>query len=696
VADGRGAQDCFSDALALHRAGRPSEAIPLYRQAIGQDPAFVDAYHNCGIAHAALGQIGEAIECYAAALNLEPGDAGLWANRGLAWSRLGQFAKACADYRAAIDIDGDVAEFHIAHAQASEQLGDIQAALSGLARAAELSPSRADVHAEHGRLLSKAGAIAAALGSLDQAIALAKDFAPAHYLRANCLQVLGRYEEALLSADKAIAIAPDLAVAHYLRGDILWSMRRLEPALASYGRTLELDPHAEYCAGQRLHLMMQLCDWSAFDENLAALCDLVRSGARACMPFVLLALVDDDALHASCAATYLANIAPQMPAAPPQQPYPKHDRIRIGYFSADFHDHATMHLMADLFEAHDRSRFEIIGISCGAPKMDRWRKRARAAFDAFHDVHLLSDVEIARLSRDLEIDIAVDLKGFTKGHRLAIFAHRAAPVQATYLGFPGTMSTGFIDYVIADSVVIPEESRPLHHEKLVALPPTYFPHCRTRQVSDQPVARADFGLPGGAFVYCSLNQNYKITPDLFTVWMHILDAVPNSVLWLWVDAPEARSNLDAAARARGIDSDRLVYADRLAAEHHLARLPLADLFLDTRPCGAHTTATDALYMNVPVLTCPGRTFASRVGASLLTALGMPELIAETLDDYQRLAIELGTDPIKLAEIRDRLVAGKTDASLFDPERLARNFESAFEAMIARHRDGLAPDHIVLA
>jgi predicted O-linked N-acetylglucosamine transferase (SPINDLY family) len=819
------ARECFTEAVKLHRAGRASEAIPHYRQAIGHNPAFVEAHNNCGIAHSMLGQVGEALACYDIVLQLRPDDADAWVNRGIAHSQLGSFdeavvsfdralalrpnhpvaaqnramalvasdstngrlahprdargraamlvqqgitvladqdidgalrlfdqalaldpalasahgnrgkalvakaefgaaiaaldraiardpavavyhydrgaarlgsgafAQARADFAAAIAIAGDITEFHLGHGRASERLGEIQVALASVARAGELSPSRADILVEQGRLLSIAGRMAAAVHCFDRAIALADDNPHAHLLRANSLEALHSYEAALASADKAIALSPRSARAHESRANVLTAMRHYEDAIESYTRVLEIEPGRKFCAGQQLHLMMRLCCWSKAAERLAAICGQIRAGEAVALPFTLLSLVDDPELHGICSSTYLehsiANVAPALP------PYPSHERIRVGYFSADFQAHATMFLIADMLEAHDRNRFEIVAFSYGPRKIDAWRERARAACDAFHDVQDLSADEIVRLARDLEIDIAVDLKGLTLDERMSIFAGRAAPVQATYLGYPGVLSAPFMDYVIADPVIIPEERRSDHREKLVALPPSYQPNCRTRTVAERPVKRADFGLPDTGFVYFCFNQTYKITPEIFHVWMQILSAVPGSVLWLWIDTAEARVNLRAEAQAQSVDPERLIFADQIAVEAHLNRLPLADLFLDTRPYGAHTTAADALYMNLPVLTCPGRSFASRVAASLLTALGLPELIADSLEEYRRVAIDLGNDPPSYSAIRDRLLASKTSTTLYDPAAMARNIETAFEAIHAHHQQGLAPDHIVI-
>jgi predicted O-linked N-acetylglucosamine transferase (SPINDLY family) len=368
----------------------------------------------------------------------------------------------------------------------------------------------------------------------------------------------------------------------------------------------------------------------------------------------------------------------------------------VGYFSADFFEHATSFLMAEMFEKHDKTRFELMAFSFGPPTQDEMHKRLTRAFDTFVDVRDQSDDRIAVLAKEMEIDIAVDLKGYTAGSRPGIFARRAAPIQVNYLGYPGTMGADFMDYLLADPTLIPISEQVHYTEKIAYLPDTYQPNDTRRRISGRQFTRTEAGLPDVGFVFCCFNNSFKIMPDTFECWMRILRQVEGGVLWLLEDNSAAAENLKREATSRGIDPNRLVFAKRVAPDEHLARHRLADLFLDTLPCNAHTTASDALWSGLPVLTQLGQTFAGRVAASLLTAIDLPELITANSTDYETLAVQLASDPSNLARIRQKLAQNRSSKPLFDIERFTRNIEAAYSGMIKRHRAGLHPDHLYVA
>jgi predicted O-linked N-acetylglucosamine transferase (SPINDLY family) len=391
-----------------------------------------------------------------------------------------------------------------------------------------------------------------------------------------------------------------------------------------------------------------------------------------------------------CARLWAAHEA--LPAPTPLwrgEPY-RHEKIRIAYVSADFHAHATSVLMAGVFERHDRNRFELVALSFGPDDGSEMRARVKNAFDRFVDVREKSDAEIAALMRQWEIDIAVDLKGYTKDHRSGIFAFRPAPIQATYLGYPGTMGAPYVDYIIADATVIPDEHRPYYAEQVAYLPDSYQCNDSRGTFTDDSVTRAQAGLPEAGFVFCCFNRNYKIAPDTFALWMRLLRDAPSSVLWLLEDNPDAKRNLEREAEAHGMASGRLVFAQRVSASEHLARHRLADLLLDTQPYGAHTTASDALWAGLPVLTALGTTFASRVAASLLNAVGLSELIADSLEAYEASALRLARHPDALVAIKNKLAANRDNCPLFDTARFTRNLESAYVAMWQRRQRGEPP------
>jgi predicted O-linked N-acetylglucosamine transferase (SPINDLY family) len=531
----------------------------------------------------------------------------------------------------------------------------------------------------------------AALENYDKALALNPNLAEAHNNRGSALQSLLDFQAALASFDKAIELKPGYADAHANRANALLALKNFPAALASFERTLALDPGFEYLRGTHLYLKRLLCDWSDSEAEAAQLDAAILAGERAALPFATLALIDSPAVQRHAADTYTREKFPPRTALTP--PHLAHDKIRIGYFSADFYNHATSYLMAELFEQHDRSRFEILGFSFGPPAADEMGRRVAAAMDRFLDVRAMSDTEIAQLSRSLEIDIAVDLKGYTRDHRAGIFAERAAPIQVSYLAYPGTMGAPYIDYLIADRTIVPDDLRQHYSERIVALPDSYQPNDSHRRISSHPASRAAEQLPDAAFVFCCFNNAYKITPSVFDSWMRILSRVDGSVLWLLEENAATSSNLHAEALRRGVSADRILFAQPVALPEHLARLSLADLFLDTLPYNAHTTASDALWSGLPVLTRIGETFAGRVAASLLRAVGLPELITNTAQEYEQLAIDLAREPERLRALRDRLKANRNTAPLFDTPAYTRHLEAAYIAMYWRRTAGLAPDHL---
>jgi predicted O-linked N-acetylglucosamine transferase (SPINDLY family) len=433
---------------------------------------------------------------------------------------------------------------------------------------------------------------------------------------------------------------------------------------------------------------MQFCDWRDFDAEVAGLTAALARGVPASPPFPLLATPASPAIQRKAAELYTIGRHP--PAAVPLwrgERYAR-DRIRVGYLSADLHEHATAHLMVGVFERHDRSRFETFAFSFGRDDNSAMRTRLERAFDRFIDVRAMSDQAVAELVRSLEIDIAVDLKGITLGARTGIFARRPAPVAVSYLGYPGTMGAPYIDYVIADRFVIPEDQQGAFSEQVVTLPDSYQPNDTARSVPERTPTRVEAGLPENGFVFCCFNNSYKITPDVFGVWMRLLHAVEGAVLWL-LNGP-AVANLRREAAERGIAPERLVFAPRASPGEHLARHRLADLFLDTPYCNAHTTASDALWAELPLVTCAGATFASRVAGSLLRAAGLPELVTHSLADYEALALTLARDPVRLAGLRTQLAEGRVRCPLFDTQRITRHIEAAYLTMWERQQRGQPP------
>jgi predicted O-linked N-acetylglucosamine transferase (SPINDLY family) len=471
-------------------------------------------------------------------------------------------------------------------------------------------------------------------------------------------------------------------------GNVYTELKQYDNAFAAYDRALSLDPDLKYVEGLRLISKMHLCDWTNLEEEIHRL--LARTqDQKPATPFVLLSIPSSATDQLRCATAFVADQG-SFPALWKGEIY-SHDRIRIAYLSSDFHEHATAYLMAGFFEQHDKERFEATAISFGPAQKSSMRQRIAGAVENFVDVRNESDQQIAELIRQREIDIVIDLKGFTADARHEVLARRAAPVQVNYLGYPGTMGADFIDYIIADGTIIPKEHFASYAERVVWLPDSYQVNDWQRPVSTAGPNRQQCGLPENAFVFCCFNNPYKILPETFDIWMRLLRANENSVLWLFEGHPSATANLRREAEKRGVSAERLIFAPQMALADHLARHRCADLFLDTLPYNAHTTASDALWTGVPVLTCLGTTFAGRVAGSLLRAVDLDELITHSLEEYEAMAIKLAQEPPHLAALKDKLVRNRSTFSLFDTKRFTRHIESAFVRMWERYRQGIPPE-----
>jgi predicted O-linked N-acetylglucosamine transferase (SPINDLY family) len=504
---------------------------------------------------------------------------------------------------------------------------------------------------------------------------------------------LKRFEEAIALYDKALAIDPNYAEALCNKGNALDELKRYEEAIACYEQALSINSNIDWAPGVWMHLKLKASSWENLEGNIQVLLAKVAAGEKVSNPFPLLAMSDDPILHRQASALYAHYQFPANSALGPIAKHPTGEKIRIAYYSADFHNHATGYLLAELIELHDKNQFELIGISFGPSQGDAMRTRLEKSFDQFIDASAMSDIEIAQLSRNLKIDIAVDLKGFTQNSRAGIFAYRAAPIQVSYLGYPGTMSADYMDYLIADKTLIPQEFQQAYSEKIAYLPNSYQVNDRKRVISDKTFTRAELGLPEQGFVFCSFNNNYKILPATFEGWMRILKAVDGSVLWLYEDNAAAAHHLRQEAEKRGVNPSRLVFAKNMPLAEHLARHRLADLFIDAFPCNAHTTASDALWAGLPVLTLMGNSFASRVAASLLNAIGLPELIATTSQAYEALAIEFAKNPEKLAALKQKLASNRLTTPLFNTPQFTKDLERAYVQMYERYQADQLPEHL---
>ena len=505
---------------------------------------------------------------------------------------------------------------------------------------------------------------------------------------------LTRAEEALAACDRAIALNPALAGAWGNRGTVLNLLKRHDEAAEAYRRLLAINPHYPFMKGLYLYQKMYCCDWKGIDGLIAEIGGDITAGRMAAEPFGWQGVATSPQSQQRCAEQFNRK---RFPAGIARFPRPfHHDKIRVGYVSGEFREHATALLMAGVLEHHDRKHFEIFAFDNGWDDQSQTRKRIEAAVHRIVPIRDASDSRAATLVRDCEIDILVNLNGYFGGDRTLLFAQRPAPLQVSYLGFPGTLGADYFDYIIADRHVIPEDHREFYAEKIAYLPDSYQANDRRKEIAPHIFTRAECGLPERGFVFCCFNNNYKILPAVFSAWMRILAKVEGSVLWLLEDNEIAAANLRKEAAARGINPTRLVFAKRLPLSEHLARHRCADLFLDTLPYNAHTTASDALWAGLPVLTSLGGTFAGRVAASLLHAIAVPELITASLPDYEQLAVALASNPAKLAGIKQKLADNRLTTPLFDTARFTRHIEAAFSAIYAQFRAGGTPDHIVIS
>lgn len=740
----------MKQALESQQKGDLGAAELSFRQILKTQTSHFISVYSLGVIAAQRGDLAKAFQFFDRAAGINPGYAPTWFNRGLVLQGLGKDRDALESFGKACALDPSYQE---ARTKREVLAKDMQRRLEGyegegLAQMA----TRALELQQQGKLdesegifkeileqkpwdfvsLYSLGVIAQQRGDHEQALHFFDvtaqgnpQYAPNWYNRGTVLFSMKRNEEALSSFDKALELDPTYPEAYVNRGAVLQEMNRHVEALENYNRLLShhpdndkalgnkgilltefkrhdeatevfrellrINPDYDYALGLQSFAQMHSCNWEGLDLLTSAITKGLAQGKRVCKTMALLAISDNSAEHLQCARIFGEY---QFPAQAPiwrGEIYP-HKKIRIGYVSPDFREHPVGHLTAGIFENHDRSRFETFAFSLGIDDHSRLRSRISSAFDQFIDVRERHSRDIANLIRSMEIDILVDLAGYTADSRTAIFAHHPAPVQANYLGYPSTLGVTYLDYIIADRHIIPEDDQKNFTEKVAYLPHTYLPTDRNLQVAERTPSREEFGLPAKGFVFCSFNHAYKINPAIFDRWMRIMEKTPESVLWLMKLTEPAEANLRKEAKARGIDPERLIFATRVPkVEDHLARYRLADLFLDTTPYNAHTTASDALFVGLPVLAYRGNAFPGRVAAGLLHAIGLPELVTESLDQYEELAVRLAREPEVLSELKERLGRNRLTHPLFDTVGFCRNLEAVFEGMWERYQRGEAPE-----
>ena len=684
--------ELFSKGLGLHQVGQLEGAEKYYRDALIQCPSFFDALHLLGVLLAQKGQLEAALILMDQALAASPRHEGVLTNRGLALHQLGRYESALSDFECALDISSDNALNYYNRGNTLQELKQYQAALQSYDKAIALDPQNAEAFNGRGVIYEKLKQYESALKECLSSININNSYATAHFNLANILRKAKHINASLAYYQKAHELNPQHVETIINRANTLRILKQYGNALQGYQKALALDPHAEFVPGMALHLKMMMCDWNNYDADLHNLSTLISNGQAASEPFPVLSLLDSLQLQLQITRIYQAIKFKGIERLSLPAPANRQNKIRIGYFSADFRDHPVSYLLVELFERHDRSRFETFAFSLGENTNDSMRNRLSKAFDHFIDVENASDSEIANLSRSHEIDIVVDLGGYTAGARPEIFALRAAPIQVSYIGYLGTMGTGFIDYIVADKTLIPEESRQFYTEKIAYLP-SYQANPSDRKIAKKVFTRAELGISENAFVFCCFNNNYKITPPTFASWMNILRAVEGSVLYLYSENDWVQAHLENTVSAHGITKDRLIFGKRLPMPEYLARYQAADLFLDTFPYNAGTTTSDSLWAGTPVLTLMGETFASRMAASLLTAIDMPELITRSSQEYEALAIKIAQDKKLASGLKSKLQTNKLNTKLFNTSAFVQSLEALYTQMYQRHQAGLLPEDL---
>ena len=682
----------LNSAIKAHASGSLEDARYFYKKTLIEDPQNSTALGWLGSIEAQLKNHDIAEDLLKKALAKEKNNQHFLLNYANLLYEKRQFHEAVTLYQKAIrQRPSDPICFANLAACYNEQ-GQPLLGLRVSDQAIQLKPDYAEAWCHRGLALHDLRRYEEAIDSHERALELKPDYVEAWSNRGNALHELKRYEEAIAHYDKALSLKPDYVEGWSNKGATLNILKKHSESAKCYQMALELNVGESYLLGFVHHQMMLGCDWTNYEKYVDEIFHLVEEGRMGAEPFGFQGIANSERLLKKCAEHYSNHMFPTVGNFSKLSQF-KHHKIRIGYLCGEFYNQATSILMTRAWELHDKSKFEIFAFDNGLDDGSEYRQRIMKAFSSILDISKISDFEAVKIIQENEIDILVNLNGFFGDQRQGIFSYKPAPIQVNYLGFPGTIGIGYMDYIIADKVVIPEDSKIYYAEKIVYLPNSYQANDNLRKISNKQFSRAQFGLPRNAFVFACFNNTYKITPPMFDSWMRILSLTRDSVLWLLVDNLIARENLIKEAAIRGIDSSRLVFADRLPNSEHLGRHKLADLFLDTLPYNAHTTCSDSLWAGLPVLTLIGHTFPGRVSASLLSALGLQELITKTSEEYEATAIELAMNPHSLEEIKFKLANNRLNLPLFDSPLFIKNLEAAYIKMYERYLLGLPPECI---
>ncbi|MDB0003052.1 tetratricopeptide repeat protein [Alphaproteobacteria bacterium] len=702
--------------------GNVDESISSFQKVIDLNPRFADGYNNLGVSLQEKGSLNESIKHLNKAISLRPKYAQAYNNIGIAYQKKGELNVAAKQIKKAISLNPNYVEAYNNLATIIQDQGNINQAIQYFNKAIFLNPSYPEAHYNLGLAFSELNEFDSAIQSYKKALTLKPNYPEAYNGLATIISQQGKTDEAIKLFNKALLLKPDYSEVYYNIGIIFKKKNRLNEALESYHKAINYKPNdvaslyniaiiyheqgklneaIDYCdkallkrpdydkaQAQKLYQKAQTCDWETIqkDKELFSKLGTLKNHIP---PFTMLFFEDNPTNHYLRSKLYAKKkyLQKQIPFDKIHR-ISKKERLRIGYFSADLQNHATMYLASKIFENYNKEKFEVYVYSFGESlQNDEVREKLKNSVDVFKDVINLGDKDIAMLARADQIDIAIDLKGYTKNSRTGIFAYRAAPIQINFLGYPGTMGAKFFDYIIADSTIIPESKQNFYSEKIIYMPHTYQPTSHSSIISNKIFTRSEMNLPNHSFVFCCFNNSYKISPDEFSIWMRILNKVENSVLWLISSNKWAKQNLRKEAENHGIASNRLIFAKQIPHSDHLARLKLADLFLDTFNVNAHTTTSDALWAGTPVITKLGNSFASRVAASILKAVELPELVVQNEKQYESLILEIANSPKKLFKIKQTLSANKLSKPLFNSDMYINHLEDAYRQVFENYLKG---------
>jgi len=687
----------FKEAINLYKKGELKKAQKICLEVIHSEPNNFDFLHLLGIISFHNNNYKTADKFFKKAINIKPNIAETHINRGILLKKLKKLDDALECWKIVIKLNPKHYQAYNHCGIALIELNRPEEAIESWNNAVKIKPNFAEGYNNLGNAFYELKKFDESLKNYDKAISIKPNFAEAYNNRASTFRHLNKLNSALDSCNAALEINSSFAEAYNNRGIILTELKNLDSAVESFETAYKINPDADYLLGRLITTKNNLCNWNFFEENLAKLKNNIEKGINSTVPFYLLNNYDLPKLQKKFTEKFVKEKYTKKNIIKPLNKKKTNKKIRLGYYSADFCNHPVSHLIANLFESHDKSKFELIAFSLGPKKNDEMQNRISSIFDQFIIVNHKTEKEITLLSRKLEIDIAIDLMGFTKNNKFNIFVNRCAPIQINYLGYPGTLGSDCIDYIIGDKIVIPKTSQKNFSEKIIYLPNSYMVNDPTKKISNKIITRKEFGLPEDSFIFCCFCKSYKITPNIFKIWMKLLNKVNGSVLWLFEENSATVKNLRLEASKRGVDNKRIIFAKRLSSlAEHFARHKLADLFLDTFPYTAQTTCSDALWAGLPVLTKVGNSFASRVSGSLLNAIDLVELITHTEEEYENIAIKLATNQKYMNKIKNKLEKNRLSKPLFDIKLYTKHIESAYKTIYERYNSNLPIDNIEIS